>query len=260
MFYLSDVAPMVAIPAGRFVMGSDLSPNESPVREVFLEGFRMDVFPVTNAEFRKFVEAGGYHNRQFWSEAGWAFAQERKLRQPLYFDDEYWNAPDQPVTGVSWWEAKAYARFVNKKLPTEAQWEYAARGVDGRLYPWGNEPPTSTRATFAAGCEPDDLHRHSTSVHATCQGISPFGVRDMAGNLFEWCLDNASLHYGWDITCRDPLYWTDECDDHVARGGSGLHNEDYLRCSARDYYPPQLRDNIVGIRLVDQNVGNNRDE
>jgi gamma-glutamyl hercynylcysteine S-oxide synthase len=159
------------------------------------------------------------------------------------------------VTGVSWWEARAYARFVNKELPTEAHWEYAARGTDERLYPWGDEPPTSDHATFAAGCEPDELRRRATPIYATCRGISPFGVRDMAGNLFEWCLDNASLHYAWDITRRNPLYWTDECDDHVARGGSGLHNEDYLRCAARDYYPPELRDNIFGIRLVDNRVG-----
>lgn len=241
---------MSYIDGGPFIMGSNESPNEEPRRIVTVSPFYIDRYPVTNRAYRQFIEAGGYRNSAYWTADGWDFIQQRKLQQPLYWEDDYWNGDDQPVTGVSWWEASAYARYRGKELPTEAQWERAARSTDGRRYPWGNEEPTPEHALYAVDCDPSELRRRSAPVHAYPKGATVWGGMDFAGNVGEWCRDNASLGYAWDLTKLDPLYWTGETDDHIVRGGSGLHNEDYLRCSSRDYYPPTLRDNIVGFRCV----------
>lgn len=244
------ISEMIFIPDGVFERGGDECPDEQPVRAVRLASYHIDRYPVTNAEFRIFIDHGGYNNPQLWSSAGWRFATVNSLRAPLYWNDPCWNGDRQPVTGVSWWEAMAFARFVGKGLPTEAQWEYAARGSDRRRYPWGDAPPSSEIANFAPECEPSELRRRSTDVDAHVQNISALGCIDMAGNLAEWCLDTYAPNYLWDKDGDNPLMFTNEFDDHVARGGSGLHDEFYMRCSSRDSYPPSVRDNICGIRCV----------
>lgn len=247
---MNDMENMLLIPHGAFHMGSNESPNEEPQRSVELAAFHIDRYPVTNRLYRAFIESGGYQRQTYWSEAGWAFVRDKRLQVPLYWSDSHWNGDDQPVTGISWWEAGAYARFAGKELPTEAQWEKAARGTDGRRYPWGDDEPTPRHALYAVDCDPAELRRRSVPVHAFPLGASPWGGMDFSGNVGEWCQDNASLNYAWDLTRVNPRYWRAETDDHIVRGGSGLHNEDYLRCSSRDYYAPTLRDNIVGFRCV----------
>lgn len=247
---MNDRSDMVLVEGELFVMGNDESPNEAPRRTVQLSPYYIDRYPVTNSAFRQFIESDGYKIREFWTDLGWQFIQDRKLTCPLYWFDGHWNSDNQPVTGVSWWEASAFSRYVGKELPTEAQWECAARGSDGRLYPWGGAEPTPEHALYAVDCDPAELRRKSADVRAFPKGASPWGCMDMSGNLGEWCLDNASYDYAWDLTRFNPVHWFEEAADHVVRGGSGLHNEDYLRCSSRDYYPPTLRDNIVGFRCV----------
>jgi iron(II)-dependent oxidoreductase len=240
---------MVLVPNGTLERGSFLSPDEQPAAKVQMSAFRIDRVPVTNGEFRAFVEAGGYENPTYWTTAGWERIQELGLSRPNYWEDPVWNADQVPVTGVSWWEALAYARFVGKTLPTEAQWEYACKGADGRTYPWGEEAPNLEYANFAPGCEP--VERRPTPPEAHPKNVSPFGCVDMVGNFAEWCLDNYWPNYCYEGAAdRNPAYWADEEDEHVVRGGCGLHNEDYLRCSSRDCYPPGLRDNLIGIRCV----------
>ena len=241
---------MISITDVEFCRGSSESPNEMPVSKVILSAFLIDRHPVTNKAFKAFIKAGGYSNQRFWIPQGWEYIKANKINTPLYWDDPKWNAPDHPVTGVSWWEASAFACFKGKSLSSEAQWECAARGVDERRYPWGNAPADATRANFAVECEPDALLRASTPVDRYADGVSPYGCLDMAGNVGEWCIDNASADYSWDLTRQDPLYLTEVEEEHILRGGSGLHSDDYLRCSSRDYYPPGVRDNIVGFRCV----------
>src|SRR3712207_2491738 len=126
-------AGMVAVPGGEFLRGSDLSPDEQPAARVRMSPFLIDRLPVTNADFAPFVD-GGYSDPAYWTPAGWEYVQPNGRVQPTYWDDPLWSAPEVPVTGVSWWEALAFARFAGKTRPTEAQWEYAGRGADGRLY------------------------------------------------------------------------------------------------------------------------------
>ena len=245
-----DTENMILVPAGQFIRGSYDSPDEQPVSLVTMSSFLIDIEPVKNEDFKVFIDNGGYQCDKYWSQLGWDYIKESGIENPNYWFNKNWNQPDQPVTGVSWWEALAYAKFVGKSLPTETQWEYACRGVDQRKYPWGNEDPSQEYANFAVDCDPLDLDRSSTNVRAHPKNISFFGCVDMAGNLAEWCLDNFSKSYRWDDTRQDPLFITEEKDYHIVRGGCGLHNENFLRCSNRDYYPPTLRDNLVGFRCV----------
>jgi formylglycine-generating enzyme required for sulfatase activity len=240
---------MVQVVGGIFERGSSLSPDEQPVLKVEMSSFAIDRAPVTNKEFRAFTEAGGYRNPMYWTASGWAYIQANNIVQPTYWQDRTWNGDEFPVTGMCWWEALAYARFLGKTLPSEAQWEYACRGTDGRTYPWGKDEPTLEYANFAPMCEPVD--RQPTIPGVYPKNVSPVGCVDMAGNFAEWCLDNywPNYNYAGAASC-DPLYFMEEQDEHVVRGGCGLHSEDYLRCSSRDYYPPGVRDNLIGFRCT----------
>ncbi|PRC92331.1 formylglycine-generating enzyme family protein [Solimicrobium silvestre] len=240
---------MVKISPIAFKMGSDKYKNERPVRQVNLSGYYIDLFPVTNTRYKKFIESQGYKNRQYWTDDGWDFIHSKKISKPLYWCNTNWNQPNQPVTGVSWWEALAFSRFENKTLPTEAQWEYMASG-GVNIYPWGDDTPTLLKANYAEGCEPTDLERRSTNVDHFLHSRSHCGCWDVAGNVGEWCLDNHSENYGWDIEKKNPIFLTKETKAHIVRGGSGLHDDEYLRSTSRDYYAPTIRDNIVGFRCV----------
>lgn len=251
---VESMPDMQCIDVGGFYRGSTTFKQEQPIIWVTLSPFWIDTYPVTNQRYAGFIDAGGYKSPELWSDAGWQFICKQRIAEPLYWSDALWNAPLQPVTGVSWWEALAFARFEGKTLPTEAQWEAAAGGGE-RTYPWGETEPEERHATFAPECEPSELNRKSTPVDALPDGRSPFGCFDMAGNLGEWCLDNASDNYQWADKGSNPIYRVEEAAPHIVRGGSGLHDMDNLRCASRDYYPPQLRDNIVGIRCVSTDTG-----
>jgi gamma-glutamyl hercynylcysteine S-oxide synthase len=245
---------MIVIPGGTFSRGSKESPDEQPIKLVTLNAFAIDKTPVTNKQFRVFVEEGGYKKPEFWLQKGWAYIQANNIQFPNYWYDDHFNQDDHPVTGVSWWEANAFSTFVGKELPTEAQWEYACKGTDERRYPWGNEESTLEYANYAVDCDPEELNRSSTSVYAYPKNRSFFGCLDMAGNLAEWCIDNASFNYEWDKTGINPIYLTSQEDYHIVRGGCGLHNEDFMRCTARDNYPVSVRDNLISFRCVINNI------
>lgn len=243
---------MIIIEGASFMRGSSESVDEGPVMLITLDTFAIDITPVTNKDYRVFVESGGYQNPEFWTQKGWQYKESLNLKYPNFWLDSHWNKDDSPVTGVSWWEAMAYAKFVGKTLPTEAQWEFACKGFEQRKYPWGNEFPTLEYAYYAPDCiaiEGAGL-RSSSSVYAHPKNKSYFSCLQMVGNMGEWCLDNASLNYSWDKTRHNPIYITSDGDYHILRGGSGLHGEEYLRCTSRDNYPPSMRDDISGFRCV----------
>lgn len=236
----------VTIPSGWYSRGSGCSPDEGPVGLVWLSAYEIDIAPVTNSEFATFVQAGGYHCQPFWTAIGWDWVTDLGCVEPAYFQDPLWGEPDVPVTGVSWWEAAAYAAFRGGRLPTEAEWEQACAGPRACTYPWGEDEPNADLANFAPDGEP--LDRRPTLVTTHPRNCSGYGLLDMAGNFSEWCIDNYAGRYGKEGT--DPVVRTDERHDHVARGGSGLHDGDYLRCTARDTFPPTVRDNLISFRCA----------
>ena len=126
---------MCAVPAGKFWMGDEPRLTET-------DAYQIAETPVTNAQFAQFLQQLGYRERAHWSEEGWEWRSRNAIEKPRFWDDPEWSAylgPDQPVVGVSWYEADAFARSLGMRLPTEAEWERAARGDEGRVYPWGDE-------------------------------------------------------------------------------------------------------------------------
>jgi predicted NACHT family NTPase len=137
--------PMVLVKAGEFTRGSEKRNDEKPVRQIYLDEYMMGKYPVTNAEFKIFIQEGGYNQEEYWTMEGWQWREEEKISEPLIWYERRWNGPNFPVVGVSWYEASAYANWLSKKtgysycLPTEVQWEKAACGSRGFQYPWGND-------------------------------------------------------------------------------------------------------------------------
>ena len=120
----------------------------APQRTVHLAAFWIDVYPVTNARFGQFVAAGGYERPECWTPAGWTWKSAHAVVSPLQWAQSGWDGPEQPVAGVSWYEADAYVRWAGRRLPSDAEWEKACRGCDGRRFPWGNDWPTPALANF----------------------------------------------------------------------------------------------------------------
>lgn len=222
-----DGAEMVLIPGGKFVMGSapgEGEEDEMPQHEVYLDPFYIDVHEVTNAQYRLFVEATGHPEPPFWK-------------------DDRFNKPDQPVVGVSWYDAREYAKWVGRRLPTEAEWEKAARGTDRRIYPWGNEWVAEGKAVSAP-----------LPVGSNEFDVSPYGVVDMAGNVAEWVADLYKEDY-----YRSQAVWVNPLGPMIAgliklrviRGASWKDfSPQTARCANRSFNMPNMRFPFVGFRLA----------
>ncbi len=193
---------MVLVPAGTFAMGSSdpeaAHTGADVVHSVTLDAYWIDKYEVTNAEYQLFMDAGGYTTQAFWSSEGWAWRTTNAITTPSGWAANGPCCPGYPVGGVSYFEAEAYARFAGKRLPTEAEWEYAARGNDGRNYPWGDSDG-SHRANFFNSGDPFDNalspvgffdgRLHPNPPYQTLDSPSPFGAYDMCGNVWEWVYD-----------------------------------------------------------------------
>jgi iron(II)-dependent oxidoreductase len=247
----------VAVPAGPFLRGSpedEGNPDERPLRTVWLGAFAIDRLPVTNREFAAFIEDGGYRRPELWRREGWSWAHWGGHRGPFWWwgDPESGQAPlpagpgfpDHPVVGVTWYEADAYARWAGKRLPTEAEWEKAARGDDGRRFPWGEEfdpARANTREGGSGTLEP---------VGARPGNVSPYGALDMAGNCFEWCLDRYDPGAYALLPDRDPrLEEGARPGRHVCRGGAFDYPSDGARCAHRAYYQARWA-SVIGFRCA----------
>ncbi|MEE8523431.1 MAG: SUMF1/EgtB/PvdO family nonheme iron enzyme [Thermoanaerobaculia bacterium] len=287
------------VPAGSFTMGSADGDEfgkdwERPAHEVELPRFWISRHPVTNAQFRPFVDGGGYAERGYWTEAGWRWRQGAEPDLSFYsdFPEEtrqaiadwfagrpaekrdrpfFWNDPrragaNRPVIGVTWYEAVAFMRWLEKhyleagkvpglpaesaagaevKLPSEAQWEKAARGSDGRLWPW------------QGGFEPGCCNTSETELGETCAvgifpgGRSPSGADDMAGNVLEWTTtvwDQERFAYPYsDVDGRGEIEGN---LPRVIRGGSYYYNKEDARCAARGWFDPGYFFFNLGFRCV----------
>ncbi|MEO1647006.1 MAG: SUMF1/EgtB/PvdO family nonheme iron enzyme, partial [Chloroflexota bacterium] len=155
-----------------------------------VEAFAIAKYPITNAQYRLFIDAGGYQNRAYWTADGWEHCQKKDWTESRSWQDNQWNGDQQPVVGVSWYEAYAYTQWLREvsgdpiTLPTEQQWQRAAQGDDGRTYPWGNEWDAA-RCQNSVGSK---TNHTSLVTHYEGKGNSPFGGVDMVGNAYEWCL------------------------------------------------------------------------
>jgi len=241
---------MVMVPAGEFIRGSDeIDEEEKPVKRIYLDDFMIGVYPVTNREFKRFIDDNGYHREEFWTPEGWQWRQEEKITEPGYWYHREWNGPNFPVVVVSWYEAAAYAGWLSKitgkayRLPSEAEWEKAARGTDGWKYPWGNEFDKNF-------CNSDESGLGRTSaVGIFPKGKSPYGCLDMAGNVWEWCADWFDKKYYSKCPVKNPPGPT-EGSHRVCRGGSWFGVAQYCACAVRDAYLPGDRGIVLGFRLA----------
>ena len=249
----NDGAPMVLIPAGEFQMGSnDGKDSEQPVHTVYVDAFYMDVYEVTNAQFKAFVDA----NPQ-WGKANIDDRFRDRFYLPQWTGTDYpAGKADHPVTWVTWYAAMAYAEWAGKRLPTEAEWEKAARGgLAGKKYPWGD---TITHADANYDWNVDDT---------TPVGQYPangYGLYDMAGNVWEWCLDawDADVYAASDnrrnpIAGEKTVQWLRENfktipydPDRVLRGGSWSFDAQGLRVANRAGVWPSFTDGDYGFRCV----------
>ncbi|NET36981.1 MAG: ergothioneine biosynthesis protein EgtB [Cyanothece sp. SIO1E1] len=267
---------MIYIPAGDFEMGNDsidALDNERPVFQRFLQAYWMDRYPVTCREYGDFMAAGGYGQRQWWSSAGWTWLQQQRLQQPLYWqDDRAWD--DHPVCGVSWYEAEAYARFVGKRLPTEAEWEKAASWdpvlQQRRTYPWGENAlawkpdlagSTDTDATPPNYCNYGHQVGGTTPVYAYPAGQSAYSCHDLLGNVWEWTASWFEGYVGFEsypYTGYSQVYFDGQ--HRVLRGGSWVTRPGALRAAFRNWYHPEVRQILAGFRCAKDGAADSRDE
>lgn len=214
---LASLAPqgMVYVPPGEFIMGndSDPAPDEMPKHQVWLSGFYIRRCTSTMAEYRRFILEGGYEIETFWTRAGWEwrhkFADIAEARWQMLT-----QAPsdDYSVNWTNWYEAMAFASWSGATLPTEAQWEKAARGTDARIYPWGNEFDENLCSTDVL-----NLQGPTKPGHYSPRGDSPYGVADMAGNLLEWV---TSLYMPYPYQADDARENPDAQGQRIHRGGA----------------------------------------
>ncbi|MEM0979076.1 MAG: SUMF1/EgtB/PvdO family nonheme iron enzyme [Cyanobacteria bacterium P01_H01_bin.58] len=242
---------MVLMPRGEFVMGNDdvdALDNEQPLHSVTLTDYWIDQTPVTVADYAAFVAAGGYHNSQWWHPKGWAWRQKHNITQPLYWRPEtLWQKT--PVCGVSWYEADAYACFMGKRLPTEPEWERAARWQPQthqlQRYPWGEAPLTAQRGNFGGTIG------QVTPVGSYPAGRSPAGCDDLLGNVWEWT--NTWFEGYTDFTAYPYVGYSQTYFDQahrVLRGGSWATRPWVLRPTFRNWYHPWMRQMFAGFRCA----------
>jgi iron(II)-dependent oxidoreductase len=232
--------------------------NERPRLEQHVDAFEIDYLPVTNGDYREFVDDGGYGRREWWSEEGWAWRQAEGVQRPLYwtgdgrerrFDRIGAIDPAVPVMHVSWFEADAFARSRDKRLPTEAEWEKAASWGPGaseaRRYPWGDDPPTPALANL------DQTAFRPAPAGAHPDGASAYGLRGMIGDAWEWTASDFEAHAGF-----RPYPYAEYSSvffgpgHKVLRGGSWATRSHVISNTFRNWDLPQRRQIFAGFRCA----------
>lgn len=246
----NDGGEMVFVPAGEFLMGSEENDeaffDEKPAHTVYLDAFWIDRTEVTNARFVEFLKTQGEYSKA----CGGYECLETKREDPdshiFYQDSQYVvdeGYEDHPVIEVTWYGALAYCNWVGARLPTEAEWEKGARGVDGRLYPWGNSSPSCKKAQYS------ECSGMTAPVGSKPAGASPCGALDMAGNVWEWTADWYDEAYYGKSPARNPSGPV-EGIRKTFRGGSWGYLPYYIRTTDRARNRPAYAGFNVGFRCA----------
>jgi iron(II)-dependent oxidoreductase len=255
----------VLVPAGEFTMGTSTEPwaldNERPAHRVELPSYWLDTTPVTNAAYARFIAAGGYDDQSWWSAEGWAHRQDEGLEAPLFWQRDgsdwlrrrfgHWEPVpgDEPVVHVCWYEADAYARWAGRRLPTEQEWETAARHDPdvgrSRRYPWGDDEPADQHANLG------QRHLQPAAAGAYPAGASAYGAHQLIGDVWEWTASNFGGYPGfrawpyreYSEVFFGPLY-------KVLRGGSFGTDLSACRATFRNWDYPIRRQIFSGFRTA----------
>ncbi len=259
----------VRIPGGVFVLGATLQDgfvfdNEKWAHEVEIKPFTIAKAAICNADYLKFVEADGYHQKEYWDDDGWLWLQAAHLDHPIYWRKrkkdweikqfDQWNpmSMNAAIIHVCWFEAQAYCRWAGRRLPTEVEWEVAASAQaspDGktlssikRHFPWGNQSPRADQANL------DGFALGTVDVGAHATGDSAFGCRQMIGNVWEWTQDTFGPYPGFEADMyqdySQPLFGITK----VLRGGAWATRARMIRNTWRTYYGPERNDVFAGFR------------
>jgi formylglycine-generating enzyme required for sulfatase activity len=244
----ADGAEMVHVPAGEFLMGGTdaVGSDERPQHPVYLDAFWIDRTEVTHARYVRFLDALGAHAGACGGRDCVETKLEDKYSHILHHDGRYAVEPgfeDHPVTQVTWYGAQAYCVWAGVRLPTEAEWEKAARGGDGRLYPWGDEAPDCDKAQYG------DCGGETVPAGSRLAGASPYGVLDMAGNVWEWVADWYDPAYYGASPAQNPR-GPDAGERKVFRGGSWGYPGAFMRASDRARNRPTYAGFNVGFRCA----------
>ncbi|MFF4028904.1 ergothioneine biosynthesis protein EgtB [Streptomyces sviceus] len=266
-----DPAPLftgpaeVLIPGGPFTMGTSDEPwaldNERPAHRREVDSFYIDTTPVTNAEYQAFIADGGYDDERWWAPAGWAHIRGHSIKAPLFWsrDGKQWLRrrfgvtevvpPDEPVVHVCWYEADAYARWAGRRLPTEAEWEKAARhdpaGDRSMRYPWGDADPAPEHANLG------QRHLRPAPAGSYPEGESPLGVRQLIGDVWEWTASDFEPYPGFQAFPYKEYSEVFFGPDHkVLRGGSFAVDAVACRGTFRNWDYPIRRQIFSGFRTA----------
>jgi iron(II)-dependent oxidoreductase len=261
----TPVGGEVLVPAGPFDMGTSTEAwaldNERPAHRVDVAAYWIDRAPVTNARYAAFIDAGGYDDERWWTDTGWRHRQEASLEAPMHWtrDGGGWLAttfgrtepvvPDAPVVHVSFHEAKAYATWAGRRLPTEAEWEKAARHDPAtgrsRRYPWGDDDPTSLHANLG------QRHLAPAPVGAYPHGASPLGVHQLIGDVWEWVDSDFTAYPGFSaFPYREYSEVFFGGDYKMLRGGSFGTDRAACRGTFRNWDHPIRRQIFSGLRTA----------
>jgi iron(II)-dependent oxidoreductase len=255
----------VLVPSGPFTMGTSVHPwaldNERPAHQVVVDAFWLETVPVSNADYQDFIADGGYQQRRWWAPAGWRHVQTAGLSAPLFWHVEGRDwlrrrfgrmepiPADEPVMHVCWYEADAYARWAGKRLPTETEWEKAARHdpVTGtsRQYPWGDDDANAERANLGQD------HLQPAAVGAYPAGASPLGIHQLIGDVWEWTSSDFSGYPGfaaWPYREYSEVFFGP--DYKVLRGGSFAADRVACRGTFRNWDYPIRRQIFAGFRCA----------